>query len=57
MIVNNINNYITDDIIDNYRENYNYTNSTNTVYLLKIYKNYLKLYSVFVYNNIDTFTN
>jgi len=35
MIVNNINNYITDDIIDNYRENYNYTNSTITVYLLK----------------------
>jgi len=35
MIVNNINNYITDDKIDNYRENYNYTNNTITVYLLK----------------------
>ena len=35
MIVNNINNYITDDNIDNYRVNYNYTNSNITVYLLK----------------------
>lgn len=32
MIVNNINNYITDDIIDNYRVYYNYTNSTIIVY-------------------------
>ncbi len=32
MIVNNINNYTTDNIIDNYRVNYNYTNSTITVY-------------------------
>ena len=32
MIVNNMNNYITDNKIDNYRVYYNYTNSTIIVY-------------------------